>query len=122
MSDYNRATISGRLVRDPELTTPKDKSMCVFNVATSMGYGEHEHTNFIKCTAWGGLADTIKKNFSKGRSILVEGKIKQSRWDEPQEDKTVVKRSAIEIVVDDFTFLNDGKGKAASEPEPNTAK
>jgi single-strand DNA-binding protein len=63
--DYNKAIISGRLTRDPELRTlPSGQHVCEFTVATNRVYtdsaGEkQEETEFHNVVAWARQADTI---------------------------------------------------------------
>lgn len=105
MSDLNRVILIGRLTRDPELRyTPSGTAVCNFDIANNETYtasGEKkEYVNYFSCTAWAGLAEVIQKYFKKGQQIIVEGKLKQRRWD----DENGQKRSKIEIVVENFNF------------------
>ena len=68
-------------------------------------------TSFIPCTAWGAQGETIARYFSKGRQILVSGRLQQRRWEDKETGKN---RSAIDVIVEEFSFVNDGKGGASA--------
>jgi len=82
----NHTVVQGRLVADPELrTTQSGTSVCSFRVAWSEKYKETETKLFLSCTAWRGTGEMIAKYFSKGKEILVEGKLSTKSWDDRTE-------------------------------------
>ena len=114
---YNRVVLLGNLTRDPETrSTSTGQSVTAFSIAVNDTWvkdGERqERVNFIECEAWAQRGETIAKYFSKGRQILVEGRLRQDSWDDKDTGK---KRSAIRVVVDGFSFVNDGKGSGSSK-------
>lgn len=113
----NHITVMGRLVADPELkTTPSGVSLCSFRVACDRDFkpkdGERE-TDFINVTAWRSTADFVGKFFTKGRMIVVDGRL-QIR---PYTDKEGNKRTATEIVAGSVYF-GDSKPRDDGEQEP----
>ena len=101
----NKAILVGRLTADPELrTTQSGVSVCSFSVAVdrrfSGGSGERQ-TDFINCVAWRQSAEFIAKYFNKGKLIGVEGSIQTRNY----EDRQGNKRTAVEVVVDNATFI-----------------
>ncbi len=118
--DINRVTIIGRLTRDPELKyTQGGAAIGNFSIANNRTYttgsGEKkEEVNYFDCIAWGKLGEIITEHCRKGRRIAVEGRLQQRRW----EDQNGNKRSKIEIVVDNFQFLD---AKEAQENAPGPA-
>lgn len=113
----NHIVVMGRLVADPELkTTPAGVSVCSFRVACDRDYkpkdGERE-TDFINVTAWRSTAEFVGKFFTKGRMIVVDGRLQI--W--PYTDKEGNKRTAAEIVAGSVYF-GDSKPKADGEQEP----
>lgn len=106
--DLNRVTLIGRLVRDPELRyTQGGAAIGNFSIANNRSYttnsGEkREEVSYFDCVAWGKLGEIIVEHCKKGRRIAVEGRLQQRRW----EDQNQNKRSKIEIVVDNFQFLD----------------
>jgi single-strand DNA-binding protein len=66
-----------------------------------------EETSFINCTAWGPRGETIAKYVGKGRQLLVSGRLQQRSWEDKETGK---KRSAIDVIVEEFSFVSDGRG------------
>jgi single-strand DNA-binding protein len=101
----------GRLTRDPELRHTGDgKPVCNFSIAISNGYGEEQRTDFINCVAWNKSAEFVEKYFTKGRMIIVIGRIQSRTW-EGQDGK---KNYATEVVASEVSF---GESKKASADE-----
>ncbi len=100
MSDYNNTGLQGRFVKDPELQKTKNgKSYCKFAIANN-DYAGEKIVNFFDCIAWGATAENIAKHFSKGKSIIVNGKLKQNRWENDGK-----KFSRVELNVFAFHFV-----------------
>lgn len=73
--NYNKITIGGRLVKDPELCTTKDaKYYTPFAVAVNRP-GQNAGAVFIECIAFDKTAEIVAKYFHKGSQILVEGRL-----------------------------------------------
>ncbi|MCL1929820.1 single-stranded DNA-binding protein [Candidatus Saccharibacteria bacterium] len=114
---FNKVILLGNLTRDPETrSTSGGASVTNFSVAVNESWvdksGEkQERTSFIECEAWGQRGETIAKYFTKGRQILVEGRLRQDTWEDKDTGKN---RSAIRVAVDSFSFVNDGKSGAGS--------
>ncbi|MDO4902359.1 MAG: single-stranded DNA-binding protein [bacterium] len=108
---FSKVILLGNLTRDPELkTTPNGANLANFTVAVNRNYtaqsGEKQtETAFIDCVAWGKTGETISKYFTKGRQILVSGRLNQRIW---QDKDTGKNRSALDIVVEEFSFVADG--------------
>lgn len=123
---FNKVVLLGNLTADPEMrTTTSGQNVTSFSLAVNRVYnnaqGERqEETSFINCTAWGRTAETIAKYVSKGRQLLVSGRLQQRTW---QDKDTGKNRSAIDVVVEEFSFVNDGsRGDGASAPAPKASK
>ena len=128
MRGFSKAIITGKLTRDPELrTTPNGASVSSFSVAVNRVYrdsnGEQkEDVSFIDCSAWGKLGEMINQYAKKGSGVLVSGRLDQRSF----EGKDGVKRSRVEIVVEDFNFTgaardNGGASASASNEAPDEA-
>lgn len=128
---FNQVVLMGNLTRDPELrTTPNGTSVCGFSLALNRSYksadGEwQEATDFIDIVAWGPLGERVAQYLSKGRAALVSGRLQQRQWEQDGQ-----KRSKVEVVANDVTFLGGpgagpatgGEASAADEPaEPAKA-
>ncbi|MFC1849975.1 single-stranded DNA-binding protein [candidate division CSSED10-310 bacterium] len=115
MVSYNRITIAGNLVRDPELRfIPSGTPVCTFAVAVNRRYkqGEEwkESTCFVDIEVWGRLAETSGEYLKKGRPVLLEGRLDQDRW----ESQDGSKRSKHKIVATQVIFLG-GRGDVTEE-------
>lgn len=114
---FNKVILMGNLTADPETrTTPNGQNVTSFSLAINRTWnnasGERqEETSFINCTAWGKTGETIAKYVSKGRQLLVSGRLQQRTW---QDKDTGKNRSAIDVVVEEFSFVNDGSRGGAS--------
>jgi len=112
--DLNRATLIGRLTRDPELrTTPNGKNVASFGLATGRvwfdGAGnKQEKTEFHNCVLWGKLADIAKQYLVKGKQIYLEGRIENRNW-----EKDGVKHYRTEIVADNLIMLGAPRGTSS---------
>lgn len=110
MPSYNRTILAGHLTRDPETRSVGSTSVTSFSIAVNEKYktaaGEQrEDVAFIDCEAWGKQGDVIQQYFSKGKAILVEGKLKQDTW---QDKETGANRSKLKVRLDNFTFIDSG--------------
>lgn len=79
----NKVILQGRLTRDPELrTTQSGVATVTFSVAVDRSYsnGGEKKTDFIECNAWRGTAEFVKKYFSKGSAIIVEGELQNNHY------------------------------------------
>lgn len=124
MANINSVIIGGNLVRDPELrVTPKGTSIAQFTIGNNRKWRDDTGTDredvaFIDCEAWGKTGDTIAKYFTKGRAIIVEGRLKQDQWDDKA---TGQKRSRVKVSVSAFHFVGGRQdGDAASRRNEDT--
>ena len=104
----NQVILMGRLTRDPEVrTTSTGKNITSFSIAVDRG-GQEDAADFFDVTAWEKLGELVSQYLSKGRRCLVQGRLRQDSWDDKETGK---KRTRIEVVATDVTFLdgpNDG--------------
>ena len=121
----NQVIIMGRLTRDPEMrTTTTGKSIASFSLAVDRG-GQDDQADFFDVTAWEKLGELVNQYLSKGRRCLVQGRLRQDSWDDKDTGK---KRSKIEIVATDVTFLDgptgsdQGGNNAPSAPSSSNTK
>lgn len=108
----NHIDIMGRLVRDPELRKlPSGKSVASVSVACDRDFtkeGGEKETDFIDIVAFGGTADHMAKFYTKGKMIIVSGRLQIRTW----VDKENNKRRNAEVVADSVYF---GDSKKSSE-------
>ncbi len=101
----NHITIMGRLVRDPELRrTGSGIAVASFTVAVDRDFGGRDggekETDFIDCVAWRQTGEFVSKYFTKGRMIVVSGRLQIRSWT----DKEGNKRRTAEVVADNCYF------------------
>ena len=101
----NHITIMGRLTRDPELRrTGSGVAVASFTVAVDRDFGKNENgereTDFIDCVAWRQTGEFVSKYFTKGRMIVVDGRLEMRDWT----DREGNKRTSAEINVDNAYF------------------
>ena len=102
----NQVMLMGRLTRDPEVrTTASGKSVTSFSLAVDRG-GQDDQADFFDVTAWEKTGELVAQYLSKGRRALVQGRLRQDSWDDKETGK---KRTRVEVVAFDVTFL-DGPG------------
>ena len=101
----NHITLMGRLVRDPELRrTGSGIAVASFRIAVDRDYspkdGGERKADFIDCVAWRQTGEFISKYFTKGRMIVVDGRLEMRDWT----DKDGNKRIAAEVNVSNAYF------------------
>jgi len=123
MPDFNRIIMAGHLTRDPQLMyTPSNTAVCKFGIAVGRKWkdrdgNQKEETCFVDCTAFGKTAETINQYLSKGRAVLVEGRLSYQQWT----DKEGKNRSKHEIAVESFQFLGSGGASRGRAEAGDTA-
>ena len=114
----NSVNIMGNLTRDPELKyTNSGKSVCNLSIANNRVYtksGEKvTEVSYFDIEVWGVIAENCVKFLSKGSGIIVEGRLKQDRWD--KDGKT---QSRVRIAANNIHFLPK-RGSGNQEPSSN---
>ena len=111
MANFNRVILAGNLTRDPQLSMlPSNTPVCDFGMAINRKWKSQsgdmrEDTCFVDLRIYGRRAEVLNQYMSKGRPLLVEGKLQYQQW----EGKDGVKRSKHIVVVDDFQFIDGGQ-------------
>ncbi len=114
MASYNRVILVGNLTRDPDYKQlTSGQAVCRLGLATNRQFKNRQtgemvqEVCFVDIDVWGAQADSCNQYLQKGRSILVEGRLKLDMW----QDNEGQRRSKHSIVADRVTFL----GSASSE-------
>lgn len=114
--DLNRASILGRLTRDPEVrTTPAGRTVANIGVATGRVWtdqsgAKQERTEFHNCVLWGRLAEIAGQYCVKGQQVYLEGRLETRDW----VGNDGVKRYRTEIIVRDLILLAKPRGAAGA--------
>lgn len=107
----NRAVLTGRLTKDPELrTTQSGLSVAAFNLAVDRQYSNakgERGTDFISCVIWRKAAENFCKFTSKGSLVGIDGRIQTRNYDDKDGKKVYV----TEVVVDSFALLESKKDR-----------
>ena len=122
----NKVFLIGNFTRDPELReTPSGVAMCRFAIAVQRPYSSQEgerQADFFECTAWRGLGETISRYTKKGNKVAVSGSIQIRNY----EDNQGVRRTAVDIIVQDCEFLtpksSEGFDDVADAPRASAPK
>jgi single-strand binding protein len=107
----NQVILMGRLTRDPEQrTTTSGRTVVSFSIAVDR-QTQDDQADFFDVTAWEKLGELVMQYLSKGRRVLVQGRLRQDSWEDKETGK---RRSRIEVVASDVTFLDGPSGDTAS--------
>src|SRR3989338_8576383 len=115
----NSVNIMGNLTRDPELKyLPSGKSVCSLSIANNRVYtskGEKvSEVSYFDVEVWGPAGENCAKYLSKGSGIIVEGRLKQDRWE--KDGKT---QSRVRISANNIHFMpKRGESAKTEQPEP----
>ena len=116
MAGYNRVVLVGNLTRDPQLSyTPQNTPICKFGIATNRKWRDRDGNTqdevcYVDCTLFGRGGEVFNQYMSKGRPVLVEGRLQFQQWTAQDGQK----RSKHEVVVENFTFLGGGRGEGGA--------
>lgn len=114
----NCCMLLGNLTRDPEVKfLTSGTAVAEFSIACNESWKDangqkKEKVHYFDCVAFGKRGEAIGKYFTKGKKILIEGKLSQDRWDDKESGKP---RSKVRINVQQFHFLPDGKGRDSNQ-------
>ena len=114
----NHITLMGRLTRDPELRrTGSGIAVTSFTVAVDRDIkssNSEKEVDFIDCVAWRQIGEFVGKYFTKGRMIVVSGKLQIRGWT----DKDGNKRRTAEVIADNVYF-GDSKSESHNTQSAN---
>lgn len=101
----NRAVLTGRLTRDPELKyTQSGNAVCSFTLAVDRQFrnqnGDRD-ADFINCVIWRKSAENFANFTHKGSMIGVDGRIQVRSYENQQGQRVYI----TEVVVENFVLL-----------------
>jgi single-strand DNA-binding protein len=124
---YQKVTIVGNLGNDPEMRyTASGVPVTRFSVATNRRWtgadgNQAEETVWFRVSAWRQLAETCNQYLSKGRQVLVEGRLvpdRESGGPRVWTGNDGVARSSYELSAITVQFLGGrGEREEVSPPE-----
>ena len=106
MANEPTTTITGNLTADPELRfTPTGQKVAAFTIASTPRFPDRDtgewkdgETWFVRCSAWGDMAENIAGSLSKGAAVIAAGRLRARTWQTTEGDK----RATVEMTVDDL--------------------
>ena len=102
---YNKATLIGRLTRDPETrTTSSGIPVTRFTIAVDRfrrGETGEKTADFINVVAWRRLAEIVGQYMKKGKLVAVEGSLQLDSY-----EREGVQREWVEVVANNIQMLD----------------
>lgn len=88
----NKVILMGRLTKDPEVYYSKSETpiaVAKYRLAVRNYYGKNskEDTVFIDVVAFGNHGEFASKYFSKGRMVIIEGRLHESNWEDAEHNR-----------------------------------
>lgn len=115
----NKIVLMGRLTKDPERrATMTGIPASTFTIAVDRNYkgqnGERE-TDFFDVVTWRNTAEFVQKYFTKGRMVVVEGRLENRSWTADDGGK----RTKTQVVAESVYFGDSAKesGQAQAQQE-----
>ncbi len=104
---YNKYICVGNLTRDPETKPVNDSGDTVTNLAVAVNNPlSKDEVFFADVQAWGKVGENCSKYLTKGKRVLVEGRLKTNAWTSKEGDK----RSKVYVVANSVQFLSPVNG------------
>jgi single-strand DNA-binding protein len=120
MAGLNKVILVGNLGADPEMRyTASGTAVAKFSLATSRKFTgkdgqKQEKTEWHRIVAWGKLAEICGQYLSKGKQVIIEGRIEYGSY-----EKDGVKHYTTDIVAENMQMLGTPGGRGQDrEPEP----
>lgn len=115
----NHITLMGRLTRDPELRrTGSGIAVASFTMAVDRDFSDKQsgekETDFFECVAWRQTGEFVSKYFTKGRMIVVSGRLQVRKW----KNKDGENRYSTEVVADNCYFGDSKKEESTGAGNP----
>lgn len=113
----NKVIFMGRLVADPEFSqTQGGKSVCKFRIAVDRAYskdGQEKQSDFFQLVSFGKTAEFVNRFFTKGKPILVEGRIQNNNYT----DNDGVQHYQDQIIADNVSFTLNDPTRQQNQPQ-----
>ena len=121
MASYNRVVLLGNLTRDPQVRyLPSGMAVCDLSIAvndrrkTPSGEWVDEPT-FVDITLWERTAELAGEYLTKGKPVLIEGRLKMDRWQDKNDGQT---RTKLKVIGDRMVLVGarGGPGEEGGGP------
>ena len=121
MGSMNKVLLLGNVGKDPVIHTGQTGNVVAkFSLATSESWKDKntgqktERTEWHNVAVFGKLADIVSSYVHKGDTILIEGKLKTSKY-----TKEGIDRYSTDIVANNVTFVKTGKKEVEQSQQNN---
>lgn len=117
----NKVILNGRLVADVEAAEAgKGKNKITYaNFVIAVRDGKdaegNDQAQFIRCTAFGKVAEIIEEFTGKGSAICLVGRLRNSSY----EDEDGITRYTTSVIVEDFDLIGSSKKEEKEETGKN---
>ena len=117
MAKVNVVVLVGNLTSDPEMKyTQNGTAKTRFSIAINRKYKDssgqiQEEVTFVPIVVWGSQAENCANYLGKGRSVIVQGRLRIDSFDNAEGQKVKV----AEVIANSVQFLG-GKGGHKDEP------
>ncbi|MBN4933706.1 single-stranded DNA-binding protein [Staphylococcus sp. EG-SA-6] len=108
----NLTILTGRITKDLELKQAGQTQVTNFSMAVDNPF-KKDDTSFFDIVAFGKTAELLNNYCGKGSKILIEGNLKQDRF----QDKEGNNRSVVRVIANRIEFL-DSKGSNQQNSQP----
>lgn len=109
MASFNKVILVGNLTRDPQVRyTTGGMAVADVGLAVNRQWFDkqsntrREETTFVDVTLWGRQAEVAGEYLSKGKQVLIEGRLQLDTWDDKESGQ---KRSKLKVVGETMTML-----------------
>jgi single-strand DNA-binding protein len=116
MASFNRVILLGNLTRDPQVRyTPGGTAVSEIGLAVNRTWfdqktnSRREEVTFVDVTLWGRQAEVAGEYLSKGRQVLIEGRLQLDTWEDKESGQ---KRSKLRVVCENMTMVG-GRGEGS---------
>lgn len=128
MASFNKVILVGNLTRDPEVKhIPSGTAVAEIGMAVSRTWFDQrtnekkEEATFVDVTLWGRQAEVAGEYLTKGRPVLIEGRLSLDMWDDRETGK---KRSKLKVIGEQMQMLgsrgdNSGRREQTRSEEPS---
>ena len=117
MASYNKVILIGNLTRDPQVKF-LPSGMAVADIGLAINHtwfdkqtnSKKEEVTFVEVTLWGRTAEVAGEYLTKGKQVLIEGRLQMDSWEDRE---TKQKRTKLKIHGENMTMLGsrtDGGG------------
>ena len=119
MSSFNRVILMGNITRDIELRyTSGGTAVTEIGLAVNDRVKKNDEwvdeTTFVDVTLWGKTAELVNQYLSKGKPILIEGRLKLDQWEQDGQ-----KRSKLRVVGEKMQFIGGREGGPSQSSRDN---